>query len=248
MTDTVLAKTAPTRLYRRLRSALRLPAWWPLALCAVLGTVCGAAYGVLKTPQYRATSYVVVSADKSTDPATALGYAHAYGRVVTDSVVLGGAQMATGWSVADLRDRVQAVTSPDAPMIEITGSDTRAARAAGNANEVARALTVYANGSTKSTGVRLILLSRALTPTSPVTPSGTLSTAVGLCAGGLIGCLVLLVRPGSRRSSSSGVPAPAAEPRPATDPVRNRPEPANPRRIRKPVRKPSKKLAGDGSR
>jgi capsular polysaccharide biosynthesis protein len=179
--------------------ARRLPVWWPVALFALLGALSGAVYGLLKAPQYTATSYVVVAPARSGDPATVLGFAHAYGRVVTNSAVLADAQAATGTSADDLRERVQAVTSPDAPMIEIMGSDPRADRAATNVNEVARALTAYANASASSTGVRLSVLSKAPTPTYATSPSAGIATAVGFCAGGLLGSLVLLVRPGGRR-------------------------------------------------
>ncbi|MGP3948939.1 Wzz/FepE/Etk N-terminal domain-containing protein [Streptomyces sp. 7N604] len=212
------AENSAPRPRRRILAALRPPAWWPLAVCVLLGTLCGAAYGVLKPPQYTATSYVVVATSRSADPATALGFAHAYGRVVTNSAVLADAQAATGIPASDLGARVQSITSPDAPMIEIVGRDTRAERAATNANEIARALTEYANASATSTGVRLSVLSKAPTPTAPTSPSARIATAVGACAGGLLGGLLLLVRPGGgRRSAVSEAPAPPA--RTAAQPV-----------------------------
>ncbi|MEV6314914.1 Wzz/FepE/Etk N-terminal domain-containing protein [Streptomyces sp. NPDC051776] len=187
----------------------RLPSWWPLALCLLLGTLAGLGYGAMKTPNYTATSYVVVNPERGAETATALGFAHAYGRVVSNAAVLADAQAATGIPANELRNRVQAVTSPEAPMIEIVGSDVRADKAATNANEVARALTAYANASAASTGVRLSVLSKAPTPTAPASPSIWIAGAVGACAGGLLGCLILLVKPSGRRGSASVVPAPA---------------------------------------
>ncbi|MET8682287.1 lipopolysaccharide biosynthesis protein [Streptomyces sp. NPDC004647] len=218
MTDTLLAGFS--RRLRLASDALRLPVWWPLALSAVLGMLCGAAYGVLQTPQYTTTGYVVVAPEKAADPMTALGYAHAYGRVVTNSAVLGHAQEATGKPAAELRTHIQAATSPDAPMIEIIGSDTRAEQSATNANEVARALTEYANASANSTGVRLSVLSKAPVPDAPTSPSAMIAAAVGTCAGGLLGFLIVLVRPGSRSRKISGVPAPAGERQASAGPER----------------------------
>lgn len=214
MTDAQDQTIAPRPAGRFPSTLRRLPPWWPLALCILLGTLAGAGYGVLKSPLYSATSYVVVAPTRPGDPATALGFAHAYGRVVTNSAVLADAQAATGVPEADLKSHVAAVTSPDAPMIEITGSDSRPDQSATIANEVARALAAYANASARSTDVRLNVLSKAPVPNSPTSPSGGITTAVGACAGLLLGCLIMLVRPGGRREEESR--AAGSRPGPAT--------------------------------
>ncbi|WP_211257207.1 YveK family protein [Streptomyces megasporus] len=190
-----------------------LPAWAPPALGALLGVTGGAAYGLLATPEYTATSYVVVVPGAGSDSATALGFAQAYGRVATDSAVLSGARAAAGMSVDALRDSVRSVTSPDAPMVEITGTASSPDRAAAVSNAVADALTKSGNLATGNTGVQLSLFSPAFEPTEPTSPSAPLSAAVGLCAGGLVGSLVRLAAPRGRREpeipQSPGVPAPA---------------------------------------
>ncbi|WEV24610.1 hypothetical protein OYE22_04885 [Streptomyces sp. 71268] len=204
----------------------RLPGWWPVALGAALGLAGGGAYGALATPEYTATSYVVAVAKDGTDPATALGFAQAYGRITTGGAVLGAAQRTTGMPVDDLRASVRTATSPDAPMIEVTGADARAGRAATTANAVAHALAEHANRSARSTGVRLTVFARAVPPTAPTSPSLPISLAVGGCAGGLVGALALLVRPrptpeprqaGGPEPYQAGapdsLPTPAAEPR-----------------------------------
>ncbi|MFE6777642.1 lipopolysaccharide biosynthesis protein [Streptomyces sp. NPDC057702] len=196
------------RPWRGARS--RLPGWWPVALGAALGLAGGAAYGVFTAPEYTATSYVVAVARDGTDPATALGFAQAYGRITTGGAVLSAAQRATGTPVDALRASVRTATSPDAPMIEVTGADARAGRAATTANAVARALTEHANRSTPSTGVRLTVFAQAVPPTAPTSPSLPISLAVGGCAGGLLGSLALLVRPrpapGPHRTPGVGDP------------------------------------------
>ncbi|MBB1246195.1 hypothetical protein GL263_21945, partial [Streptomyces durbertensis] len=123
------------------RQLRRLPSWWPLGLCLVVGAGCGAGYGMLATPQYSATGYLVAVPAKDSDPQAALGFAQAYGRVATSPAVLRQAQNVAGEPVARLRAGVRSATSPDAPMIEITGTAPRPQLAAVRANAVATALT-----------------------------------------------------------------------------------------------------------
>ncbi|MEI5098888.1 lipopolysaccharide biosynthesis protein [Streptomyces sp. PmtG] len=188
----------------------RLPRWWPLPACALLGATAGGAYGVLHTPQYTATSYVLAVPQGQTDSAAALGYAQAYGRVATQLAVLGDAQVAAGVSAARLKDSVRVATSPDAPMIAISASSSHPGEAAITANAVARSLTVSAGHAKDSTQVKLLPFSRALEPTAPSSVSAPVSTLVGTSAGGLLGGLALLVRPRrAERSATATVPAPA---------------------------------------
>ncbi|MBY8877575.1 lipopolysaccharide biosynthesis protein [Actinacidiphila acidipaludis] len=171
-----------------------LPRWTAVALGIGLGLASGLAYGMATTPQYSATAYVLVVPERSTDSQTALGFAQAYGRIATGSTVLAGAQSGAGTPAADLRGHVAAATSPDAPMISVTGTAADGGLAARIADAVARSLTATGNGTSAATGVRLLLFSPAVAPTSPTSPSVPLSAAVGASAGGLLGALALLVR------------------------------------------------------
>ncbi|MFG2293794.1 lipopolysaccharide biosynthesis protein [Streptomyces sp. NPDC048603] len=195
------------------------PAWWPLPACALLGLAAGGAYGLLATPEYAATSYVVAVPDDTTDPATALGFAQAYARIATGPATLAQARQRAGVDARKLRTQVRTETSPESPMIAITGTSTRPAKAADIANAVADALTLSGNQAAKNTGVRLLLFSQAVAPTEPASPSAPISGAVGLCAGGLAGGLWLLARPGARRRTEDrtapGAPAAPAEAGPA---------------------------------
>ncbi|MET9324792.1 lipopolysaccharide biosynthesis protein [Streptomyces sp. NPDC003038] len=184
------------------------PAWWPLPACALLGLAAGGAYGVLKAPEYAATSYLVAVPDDTTDPATARGFAQAYTRIATSGSTLALAQPRAGLGVRQLRTQVRAETSPESPMIAITGTSKSPGGAADIANAVADALALSGNRAAKNTGVQLLLFNQAVAPTDPASPSAPLGGAVGMCAGGLLGGLWLLARPAgrARRSEEPGEP------------------------------------------
>jgi capsular polysaccharide biosynthesis protein len=204
--------------------AARLPRWWPLPFGVVVGAVAGGAHGELQTPQYAATSYVVVVPTTS-DPATALGYAQAYGRVAVQTAVLDDAHARAGVRADVLRSGVQAATSPDAPMISITGTASRPGVAAALANTVTSSLIASTGRAERSTGVEVRQFARAVRPTAPVSISPGMATLVGGSAGGLLGGLALLVRPQRRPGEVPGevpeevaaVRAPAAVPGPAAE-------------------------------
>ncbi|MFG2713996.1 lipopolysaccharide biosynthesis protein [Streptomyces goshikiensis] len=194
--------------HRRRARFLPPPAWWPLPAAALLGLAAGGAYGVLKAPEYAATSYVVAVPDDTTEPATALGFSQAYARIATSSSTLAYAQPRAGLSARKLRTQVRAETSPESPMIAITGTSKSPAEAADIANAVADALSLSSNQAAKNTGVQLLLFNQAVAPTEPASPSAPVSGAVGLCAGGLLGGLWLLARP-RRRPEAAAAPAAA---------------------------------------
>ncbi|MFD5582785.1 lipopolysaccharide biosynthesis protein [Streptomyces sp. NPDC127063] len=214
MTDT------PARSHRRplLARVRALPPWALLAAGAVTGGLLGGAYGVLTPAQYTATAYVVAVPTGQADPASALGFAQAYGRVATQLAVLGDAQGAAGVPVRELQRSVQTATSPDAPMVAVTATSSRPALAAGMANAVAAALTRHANGAKATTHVELQQFARALKPADPSSASPALTTLVGASAGGLLGGLALLVRPrreGDGEDDGRGDARPVSVPSPA---------------------------------
>ncbi|MFI1398407.1 YveK family protein [Streptomyces sp. NPDC020681] len=208
--------TGPVRTSRPRAKFTLLPRWWPLPVCVLVGAVGGAAYGVLAPPQYAATSYVVAVPAKDAQPGAALGFAQAYGRIATSDSTIAYARVAAKVPAKTLRKHVRTETSPDSPMIAITGTATRPRKAADIANAVADAVFVSSNQVAKNTGVQLLSFSQAIPPTQPVSPSARLSAAVGASGGGLIGGLILLVRPRRpHRTVVTTVPAPAASPEPA---------------------------------
>ncbi|MFI1248918.1 lipopolysaccharide biosynthesis protein [Streptomyces anulatus] len=195
---------------RRLRTALaRLPHWWPLPVSVLIGTASGLSYSALAADRYEATSYAMAVAEAETDPSAALGYAQSYGRLTTSDATLSYAQGAAGEPVRELRSHVRSETSPDSPMIAVTGTSEDRHKAADIANAVIEAVIVSSGHVSKDTGVKLIKFTHAMTPDQPVSPSVPLGGAVGAASGGLLGGLVLLVRP--RRA---GRPVPAHVPGP----------------------------------
>ncbi|MDQ8704031.1 lipopolysaccharide biosynthesis protein [Streptomyces sp. LHD-70] len=190
-----------------------MPVWWPLPACAALGLTAGAAYGALAEPEYASTTYLIAVAEKDSEPAATLGFAQAYGRLATSTSTLAYAQGNAGVSTRQLGSRVQTETSPESPMIGITGTAGRPGDAADIANAVADALRLKANGQSENTGVKLVRFSQAVKAPEPVSPSLPLSIAVGTSAGALVGGLILLVRPRRTPAYESPVlPAPASEP------------------------------------
>ncbi|MFD4510406.1 lipopolysaccharide biosynthesis protein [Streptomyces sp. NPDC058457] len=200
----------PIRAPRPFARAVR--PWSLLAAGVIAGGLLGGAYGVLTPRSYSATSYVIaVPADK-TDTASAQGFAQAYGRVATQLAVLGDAQMWAGVPVKTLQNSVQTETSPDAPMIAVSATSPHALQATDMANAVARSLIRHANDTKGETNVELLQFSRALKPTMPTSASPKVTGLVGASAGGLLGGLVLLVRPRRRPEESAlqaSVPGPA---------------------------------------
>ncbi|WDG27124.1 lipopolysaccharide biosynthesis protein [Streptomyces sp. CA-278952] len=197
---------------RRLRTALaRLPHWWPLPVSVLIGTASGLSYSGLAADRYEATSYAMAVAEGETDPSAALGYAQSYGRLTTSDATLSYAQGAAGEPVRELRSHVRSETSPDSPMIAVTGTSEDRHKAADIANAVIEAVIVSSGHVSEDTGVRLIKFTHAMTPDQPVSPSVPLGAAVGAATGGLLGGLVLLVRPRrTGRTVPAQVPAPTA--------------------------------------
>ncbi|WP_369524440.1 lipopolysaccharide biosynthesis protein, partial [Streptomyces griseus] len=129
---------------RRLRTALaRLPHWWPLPVCVLIGTASGLSYGALAADRYEATSYAMAVAEGETDPSAALGYAQSYGRLTTSDATLSYAQGAAGEPVRELRSHVRSgviawvnlisftpVSSATWPLLTMTASMTALAMSA----------------------------------------------------------------------------------------------------------------------
>jgi len=196
--------------------------WWPMLAAVPLGALCGGVYALAATPAYVANAYVMAVPRGSADSATAVNFAQAYGRIISQPEILLGPAAKTGLPLAELTGQVEAVTSPDAPMIQISGTAGRARLAAKEANAVADSLVAFGNATTAETGVRLLPFAAAAAPAAPSSPARSIDLAVGAAAGVLLGGLVLMAR-----QSPSPVPEAVAEPEAdaAEAPVAGLPQP-----------------------
>jgi capsular polysaccharide biosynthesis protein len=183
---------------------------WPLLAAVPLGAVCGGLYAAVAPVQYQAEAYVMVVPEANGDSGTAVNFAQAYGRVIAQPEILLAAAADTGVPLAELTPLVQAVTSPDAPMVQITGSSGTAAKAAQEANAVARSLVAFGDAASKQTQVKLLVFASAAEPDAPSSPSRSLDVAVGAAAGVLIGGLGMMAR---RSGSAQGAPTALPTPR-----------------------------------
>ncbi|GJF30866.1 hypothetical protein KNE206_35660 [Kitasatospora sp. NE20-6] len=197
------------------RSAPALRRWWPLALAVPLGAAAGAGYAAVAPVVYTANSYVVVVAQSPGEGGAAVNFAQAYGRLAGQPQVLAAAAAKTGRTVSALESAVRGTTSPDAPVIEITGTGPAAADAVKAADAVAASLIAFAGTSASDTGVKLVPLARAASPDAPSSPSAALDTAVGAAAGVLVGALAVMARrrPGAEPEADAGAPPVPAQPR-----------------------------------
>jgi capsular polysaccharide biosynthesis protein len=199
---------------RRTTAGSLLRRCWPIVAAVPLGAVAGGVYATVAPAQYQANAYVMVVPSTVGDSNTAVDFAQAYGRVITQPEILLSASASTGVPVAKLTPLVQAVTSPDAPMIQITGTAATASRSAAEANAVAHSLVAFGNDASKQTNVKLLTFAAAARPASPSSPSRTLDIAVGAAAGLLVGGLGVMAR---QSRTATGDAAPGALPTPRAD-------------------------------
>jgi capsular polysaccharide biosynthesis protein len=181
-----------------------------LAATVLIGAAAGVLYGAYKAPTYTADAHVVVVATAAQDDTTAVKFAQAYGRIAGDAAVLAETPLARGGRpVADLRRQVRVATSPDAPLIQVTGSAPDPTEAAQVANQVADSLIAFGNARSGQTRVRVSSFAQASTPDSPTSPKKPLALAVGLAAGVLVGGFATTAGIGAgRRRRPDPPPAP----------------------------------------
>jgi capsular polysaccharide biosynthesis protein len=168
-----------------------------VAAVAALGAAAGAAFAAIGGGEYQSHAYVLVSAPAAVaDNGSAVGLAHAYARVALQPAVVGPAVAARGFpSSADgLRHWLAVSTSPDAPIIEITGRSGTAAQATALADAASRAFVRYLDRVGRLTGYQLTLLSAADSAEAPRALGVPLGLAVGAIAGGTLGAGWRLLR------------------------------------------------------
>ena len=189
--------------------------WWPAALLVGLGAIAGFGYAQVAQPTYVTSAYVAAVARDAGDNLAAVSYADAYARIARQGDVVNAAVKTSGGGVSsdELRRQVTTTTSPEGPVIEVTGAGSTPQRAADLANLVAAGVISTAGRNSDQTRVDLVLLSPAIAPPDPASPRPVLDVAVGAAVGLLLGGLVVLS--GGRRSSTGsgmGRVSPAASP------------------------------------
>jgi capsular polysaccharide biosynthesis protein len=160
----------------------------PIVLCVLAGLW----YARTARPVFTAKAYVAVVAVNVGDTNAAVNYAQAYARIAPQGDVVNAAVAASKGTISadDLRKRVRAAASPDAPVIEITAESDTPVKAANLANTMAAGLLATTRTHTAATRMTLTSLSAAVPPTEPTSPRPALSAAVGAATGLLIGALL----------------------------------------------------------
>lgn len=161
-----------------------------VAALTAAGAAVGAGFALSAGGDYQSHAYVLVASPAGlADNGSAVGLAHAYARVARERAVVGPAVAARRLpaSTADLDRALSVATSPDAPIIEITGHAANAAVATALTDAASRAFVGYVNRVGQDTGYQPILLSVAGPADVPTAPGLALSIAVGAAAGGALG-------------------------------------------------------------
>ncbi|GAA3932138.1 hypothetical protein GCM10023085_11800 [Actinomadura viridis] len=165
----------------------------PLAvvLAGVLGGLC---YGLLKSPTYSATAYVLV-VSKSASGSTASDFAQAYVQLapLRETLAWSGAPL-PDTALAQAADHIHASATSGVPMIQLTGSAGTPREAASFANTAADALVRYSRAHQQDTGVVATLMTPAGVPLSPSSPDLPFDLAVGTAAGVLLAVLAVVAR------------------------------------------------------
>jgi len=166
---------------------------WLIGTLVVLGGAAGYAYGTLTPATYTANAYLVVvplaTAGANGTTPDAQGFATAFTRIAGQPQIQAQAATDAGVSLNTMISGTTAATSPDAPVISISGVSTNPATAAAEANGLAKAIEQAASDQTENTSVTVTVLSSAVAPLSPSSASASLDGAVGAAAGILLGSL-----------------------------------------------------------
>ncbi|MBB0230424.1 YveK family protein [Streptomyces calidiresistens] len=204
----------------------------PLA-CLLAGALLGAGWSLLSEPRYVSSAHLVVPVPESGDHATAVGLARIHSRLAVEPVILERAAATLGVPAAELRGRIRSAGSPDAPVVEITVTDTDPVRAAETADAVAGALVDRgAELAAPGAGGAIpapVPLTEARPASSPTSPSLAVSAGAGACAGLIVGVLPGRIRfPGDRRAGSADTSSAPPDPPDAGTPDPGTPDAGTP--------------------
>jgi len=182
---------------------------WPLILAiALLGPLAGAAYSLLTTPSYTATSELFVAtvdSDNSSDLAQGSDYsqqqARNYSVVASRDVVLSPVIKALDLhtSSAQLARQISVTVPLNTSLISIAVSDESPVEAARIANSTASSLNTVVGHlvpkrSDGTSPVRLEVVQSAVVPSHPTSPNTKLAIIVGFVIALLLGTALVLLR------------------------------------------------------
>ncbi|WP_291038605.1 polysaccharide biosynthesis tyrosine autokinase [Herbiconiux sp.] len=193
-----------------LRDYLRVlrKGWIFIVVLTLVGVAAAAAYSIVKTPEYQATSKVFVSIQSSgsisdlTQGGSFLqNQVKSYADVVNTPVVLQPviAALELPINVDQLAAQVSASSPLDTVIVEITVADTDPRQAAEIANAVASSFEnvvtgLVAENAEGITPVKITLLQQALIPFSPSSPNVPLNIALGALVGLALGVGIAILR------------------------------------------------------
>ncbi|WP_308492983.1 polysaccharide biosynthesis tyrosine autokinase [Microbacterium terrisoli] len=175
--------------------------WIAIALITLLGIGVAAGYSLTRTPQYEASSTVVVStqtgdsiADLQQGNSFTLARVNTYTNLVTTPSVMVPVidKLKLNTTVTKLTDRVSATSPLNTTLITITATDPSPMQAANIANALAASLTatvekIESPSGAKESPVRLTTVAEAQAPSAPSSPKVLLNLALGLLIGLALG-------------------------------------------------------------
>lgn len=193
-----------------LRDYLRVlrKGWIFIVVLTLVGVAAAAAYSIVKTPEYQATSKVFVSIQSSgsisdlTQGGSFLqNQVKSYADVVNTPVVLQPviATLDLPINVDQLAAQVSASSPLDTVIVEISVMDTDPRQAAEIANAVAASFEnvvtgLVAENAEGVTPVKITLLQQALIPFAPSSPNVPLNIALGALVGLALGVGIAVLR------------------------------------------------------
>jgi capsular polysaccharide biosynthesis protein len=121
--------------------------WWIVAVSVIVCAGLGAAYGLLRAPEYTAAARMTVGRIDISSPGALSGYSTAtsslaigYSRTVTALAVAKRVASENGMSAKEVRSQVSATPVPESPIFKIEASSSDRKQAISLANDSSRAL------------------------------------------------------------------------------------------------------------
>ena len=194
-----------------LRDYIRIlrKSWVLIVLLTLVAVGAASAYSLVQTPQYSATSTVVIftqssgsTADLAQGNSFSVARVKTYSALVTTPIVLLPvvASLELGITADELEKKVAASAQLDTSIIDITVTDTDPVRAADTANAVSASLALVVEDietpdtADATSPVKLTRAQQATVPSIPVSPNVPLNIALGALVGLALGVGLAVLR------------------------------------------------------